>query len=210
MNRLFDPNNFLFRALSWAVDIVGVSLLWLFLCLPVITVLPATAALYHTCALCIRRGEAGAFTRFFRSFRRDLRQGCLLTLPLAAAGLLLFLGHGVMYQAAIQVGGYAAVMYGVYSVAMLLPLGLFCWLPALLGRFDFSSLSLFRGAAFLTLRHLPASIFAVAVAAGAAVGCLVCVPLLFVLPVGAGIVVSLPMERVFRRYQKELVTPQTD
>lgn len=201
MNRLFDPNNLLFRALSWAVDVVGISLLWLFLCLPAVTALPATAALYHTCALCIRRGEAGAFSRFLRSFRQNLRQGCLLTLPLAALGLLLFLGHGVMYEAASQVGGYAAVMYGVYIVAMLLPLGLFCWLPAMLGRFEFSALALCRGAAFLTLRHLPTSIFAVAAVVGAAVGCLVCIPLALVLPVGAGIAVSFPMERVFRRYQ---------
>lgn len=200
MNRLFDPNNLLFRALGWAVDVVGISLLWLFLCLPVVTALPATAALYHTCALCIRRGENGAFTRFFRSFRRNLRQGCLLTLPLLALGLLLFLGHGVMYAAASQVGGYAGVMYGVYCVAMLLPLGAFCWLPALLGRFEFSSLGLFRGAAFLTLRHLPTSIFAVAVITGAAVGCFLCVPLVLLLPVGAGMAVSFPMERAFRPY----------
>lgn len=200
MNRLFDPHNLLFRSLSWAVDIVGISLLWLFLCLPVVTALPATAALYHTCALCIRRGEEGAFTRFFRSFRQNLRQGCLLSLPLLALGLLLYLGHEVMYAAAGQVGGYATVMYGVYSVAMLLPLGALCWLPALLGRFDFSIPALCRGAAYLTLRHLPTSIFAVAVATVAAVGCLLCVPLVLLLPVAAGIAVSFPMERAFRKY----------
>lgn len=200
MNRLFDPHNLLFRALGWAVDIVGISLLWLFLCLPVVTVLPATAALYHTCALCIRRGEDGAFTRFFRSFRRNLRQGCLLMLPLLAVAALLFLGHGVMYAAASQVGGYAGVMYGVYCVAMLLPLGVFCWIPALLGRFEFSSAALCRGAAFLTLRHLPASLLAVAAVIAAAVGCFLCVPLVFLLPVAAGVGVSFPMERVFGRY----------
>lgn len=203
MNRLFDPHNLVFRSLSWAVDIVGVSLLWLFLCLPAVTALPATAALYHTCALCIRRGEEGAFTRFFRSFRRNLRQGCLLSLPLLAAAALLFLGHGVMYEAMGHVGGYAALMYGVYCVAMLLPLGALCWLPALLGRFEFSSAALCRGAAFLTLRHLPASIFAAAAVTAAAVGCLLCVPLALVLPVGVGIAVSFPMERVFRRYRWE-------
>ena len=199
MNRLFDPNNLLFRSLSWAVDVVGISLLWLFLSLPVVTALPAAAALYHTCALCIRRGEVGAFGRFFRSFRQNLRQGCLLSLPLAALSVLLYLGHGVMYAAASQVGGYAGVMYGVYCVAMLLPLGIFCWLPALLGRFDFSIPALCRGAAYLTLRHLPTSVFAVAVVT-AAVGCLLRVPLLLLLPVGAGIAVSFPIERAFRRY----------
>ena len=91
-------------------------------------------------------------------------------------------------------------MYGVYCVAMLLPLGIFCWLPALLGRFDLSIPALCRGAAYLPLRHLPTSVFAVAVVTAAAVGCLLRVPLLLLLPVGAGIAVSFPMERAFRRY----------
>ena len=38
-------------------------------------------------------------------------------------------------------------------------------------------------------------------ALAAAVGCLAFVPLLLLLPVTAAILVSLPMERVFRRYQ---------
>ena len=45
MNGLFSPNNLFFRALSWMVDIVGISLLWAILSLPVVTILPAGAAL---------------------------------------------------------------------------------------------------------------------------------------------------------------------
>ena len=82
MNGLFSPNNLFFRSLSWMVDIIGISFLWLLLSLPVITAVPAAAALYHTCALCVRRGEDGAFGRFLRSFRQNLRQGCILSVPL--------------------------------------------------------------------------------------------------------------------------------
>lgn len=203
MNSLFNPNNLFFRSLSWMVDIVGISFLWVLLCLPVVTVVPATAALYHTCALCIRRGEVGAFTRFLRSFWRNLHQGCILSVPLAAGLALLCLGYGVMFAASNQVGGYATVMYGIYSVALLLPLGVACWLPALLGRFEFSSRELCRTALLLTFRHLPTTVFAVAVVLAAVVGCLICIPLLLLLPVTATVLLSFPMERVFRRYLPE-------
>jgi len=203
MNSLFDPNNVFFRALSWMVDIVGISFLWLLLCVPVVTIVPATAALYHTCALCVRRGEDGAFSRYLRSFRRNLRQGCVLTAPLAVLAVLLYLGYGVMFAASSQVGGYATVMYGVYSVALLLPLGVACWLSPLLGRFEFGSGELCRTAVYLTLRHLPTTVFAVAVVLAAAFGCFVCMPLLLLLPVAAAVLLSFPMERVFRRYQPE-------
>lgn len=203
MNSLFNPNNVFFRALSWMVDIVGISLLWLALSLPVVTAVPAAAALYHTCALCIRRGDTGAFSRFLRSFWGNLRQGLALSVLAAALAALLFLGHWVMSSASEEVGGYATVMYGVYCVALLLPLGFLCWMPALLGRFEFASRDLCRTALLLTLRHLPATVFAVAVVLAALLGCLVFLPLLLLLPVTAAILLSLPMERAFRRYIPE-------
>ncbi len=103
MNGFFSPNNLFFRSLSWAVDIVGISILWLFLSLPLVTLVPASAALYQTCALCVRRGESGAFSRFLRSFLGNLRQGCLLSLVVVPLGLLLLLGQNVM--AACRRGG---------------------------------------------------------------------------------------------------------
>ena len=99
MNGFFSPNNLFFRSLSWAVDIVGISILWLFLSLPLVTLVPASAALYQTCALCVRRGESGAFSRFLRSFLGNLRQGCLLSLVVVPLGLLLLLGQNVMAAA---------------------------------------------------------------------------------------------------------------
>lgn len=200
MNGLFSPNNLFFRALSWMVDIVGISLLWAILSLPVVTILPAGAALYHTVALCIRRGEDGAFGRFVRSFLQNLRQGCLLSIPAALLGVALFFGHNIMAGAAGAVGGYATMLYGIYSVALLIPAGVFCWMGPLLGRFAFGSGELCRTAVFLTLRHLPTTVFVVVVTAGAALGCLFFLPMLFILPVTAAIVVSWPMERVFRKY----------
>ena len=43
------------------VDIVGLSILWTFLCLPIVTAGPATAALYYTVVKCLRRRDSGAF-----------------------------------------------------------------------------------------------------------------------------------------------------
>ena len=200
MNGFFSPNNLFFRSLSWAVDIVGISILWLFLSLPLVTLVPASAALYPTCALCVRRGESGAFSRFLRSFLGNLRQGCLLSLVVVPLGLLLLLGQNVMAAAAGEVGGYATALYGVYTAALFLPFGAACWLPPLLGRFDFPSRELWRTAFLLALGHLPTTLLAVLLTAGAAFACLLCFPLLFLLPVVLEIALSFPMERVFRKY----------
>lgn len=203
MNRLFDPQNLLFRSLSWAVDLVGISLFWAILCLPVVTVVPATAALYHTAALCLRRGEKGAFLRFFRSFRRNLKQGCLLSLVLVPLGLILAWGQNVMAAASTYVGGAATALYGVYSVALVLPLGAVCWMIPLLGRFDFKTGELVRTAFILTAGHLPSTVLVILLVCGAAFLCLLFLPGLLLLPAMAGVLASLPQERVFRRYLPE-------
>ncbi|MCI8654156.1 MAG: YesL family protein [Angelakisella sp.] len=200
MNSLFDPQNLFFRSLAWAVDVIGISLFWAILCLPVITIVPATAALYHTAALCICRGEKGAFTRFFRSFLRNLKQGCLLSIPLVVLGAMLFWGQNVMAAASTYLGGGATVLYGIYSVLLVLPLGVVCWGIPLLGRFDFKSGELVRTSFILAVGHLPTTVVSVLLVCGGGFLCLLLLPLLLVLPALTGVILSVLMERVFRRY----------
>ena len=188
MNRLFDPQNLLFQALSWMVDLVGISLFWAILCLPVVTIVPATAALYHTAALCLRQGEKGAFLRFFRSFWQNLKQGCLLSVPLVILGALLFWGQNGM---------------GAYSGALVRPRGAVCWMVPLLGRFDFKSGELVRTAFVLTVGHLPTTVLVIALVCGTAFLCLLALPGVLLLPSVAAILASLLQERVFRKYLPE-------
>lgn len=199
-NSIFDPENFVFRALSWLVDVVGISFLWLVLSLPVVTAVPATAALYHVTALCIRRREEGAFGRYLRSFRDNLRQGCLLSVPVVLLGAALLWGREVMLAAARANGGYALALYGVYSVALLVPMGAACWLCPLLGRFAFKTGELVRTACLLALRHLPTTAVSVLLVLELIQACLRCIPLVLVLPVLGTLLLSLFLERVFVKY----------
>ena len=45
MGRILDPENRFFQAVSWLSDLLGLSLLWIFLSLPLVTCGAATAAL---------------------------------------------------------------------------------------------------------------------------------------------------------------------
>ena len=61
MSEFFNPEKGIWAWLSTLVDVVGLSVLWIALCLPVVTIGPATAALYYTVVKCVRRRESGAF-----------------------------------------------------------------------------------------------------------------------------------------------------
>lgn len=203
MNGAFDPKNDLWRTVSVITDVCGLSFLWAAACLPVVTIGPATAALYFAVVRYVRRREDGTFRAFFRSFRLNLKQGVLATLALLLPAFLLQLGWRVCRLAAASASYGYAVLAG-YSLLMLVPLGALMYLFPLLGRFSFSLKDLFATAARLALAHLPASLLLVAVNGVSAVLCLRFVLPLFFLPALAALTSSLWLEKIFRRYAPEL------
>ena len=66
MSGAFDPKNDLWRTVSLITDVCGLSFLWVLTSLPIITIGPATAALYFAVVRYVRRREDGAFAAFFR------------------------------------------------------------------------------------------------------------------------------------------------
>ena len=145
MGGFFNPERGIWAALSTLVDVCGLSILWLFLCLPVVTIGPATAALYYTVVKCVRGRESGAFKYYFLSLRENLRVGCAATLICLLAGALLAGGYALMRANAASTSA-AGVLFGAYYTALLLPAGVLCWLFPLLGRFTFGVRDLFATA----------------------------------------------------------------
>ena len=72
LQKIFAQEGFLWKGLNTLTDLIFLSVIWAFLCLPVITIGPATTALYYTAVHCIRRKEYGPYQRFFRTFRAAL------------------------------------------------------------------------------------------------------------------------------------------
>ena len=78
-------------ALSRIANMMIVSFFWMVCCLPVVTILPATAALFHTTTKVIRGNGNGVIRDFFLSFKDSLKKGILLSLVcLVSGGLLSF------------------------------------------------------------------------------------------------------------------------
>lgn len=163
MNRIFSPDNLFFRTLARCVDVVGLSLLWLLLCFPVVTIGPATAALYHAlCRVFHFHEEEGAFGLFFRSLKTNLKQGILATLILVPFGVLLYFLHGIYTAAVVAEVSGSTMAYMYFLLLLIIPVGLVCWLFPLLGRFHFSLPNLFLTALRLLVAHIPTTLLLVA------------------------------------------------
>lgn len=77
------------RYLAKAGDMILLNVLWVLCSLPIVTFGAATAAAHYVALKFVRDEGTSAASMFFRAFRRNLRQGCVLGLiSLAGGGLL--------------------------------------------------------------------------------------------------------------------------
>lgn len=195
---IFNPNNGFFSTLSRCVDVVGLSLIWFFLCLPVVTIGPATAALYRT-VVAIRYEESDeVFVRYFRSFRENLKVGIPAGVLAVVLGVVLFFGFEIMY--AHRGSGLEALTYAIYYIAMILPLGTACYLFPLLGRFTFTVKQLYITALQLALAHLPTTLIVVAVTGVSMIFMSQKLWAIFFMPYLMSVITAAFLERVFRKH----------
>ena len=135
MRHLFNPEGLLWKPLGFLGDLVTLSLLWVLCSIPLVTLGPATAALYDAAVHCLRRKEGLPFSRFFDTFRRELKEGVLLTLLWAALALVLGLG---LYALRLLVPGFGergAVVTLAELLLAFLYLAVVSWVFPTLSRF---------------------------------------------------------------------------
>nr|WP_325232999.1 YesL family protein [uncultured Oscillibacter sp.] len=210
MGEFFNPEKGIWVWLSTLVDICGLSILWTFLCLPIVTIGPATAALYYTVVKCVRGRESGAFGYYFRSFRQNFKVGLLAGLIAISLSLLLLGGQFIVRWYGTRWGGWAYVLYVAYYFALILPAGVLCWLFPLLGRFDYGVRGLFHTALQLTAAHLPSTVVVVLLTAQTAVFCIEeWWPVVF-MPAVSILLVSLFFEKIFQRHSPELAPEEPE
>lgn len=210
MGGFFNPEKGIWAWLSTLVDVVGLSVLWIALCLPVVTIGPATAALYYAVVRYVRRRESGAFGGYLRSFRANFAVGLRATLTVIPLFLLLLGGYRIVCWYGTRLGGMAYILYVAYYFALVLPAGVVCWLFPLLGRFEYGVRDLFRTAFQLTAAHLPSTVILVLLTGQSAVFCLNrWWPVVFLPSVGM-LLASLFTERIFCKYSPELAAEERE
>lgn len=200
--RFFDPENSLWHWIGKVPEMCGLSVLWLVLSLPVVTLVPASIALYDTVARKLRPDEKGVFRRFFRTFRKELGRGILMGLLWLLIGAVLVWGYNILNHQAKASDSWA--IYGiVYLILSALPLGVFCWLIPIESRFVYPYWTLHKNAVLFAISYLPRTFLLLVLAALAVVVCWYMPPLILIMPALLTTLQSIPIESVFKKYMPE-------
>lgn len=129
MERFFNLDNPVLVFLEKTANLILLNLLWLVCCLPIVTIGPATTALYYVTLKMTRGQDPYIFRSFFHSFKENLKQGIVLTLLFLAVGLVLYVDFqfcasltglaGSALRLALLAGSLTVLMTASYAFPLL-------------------------------------------------------------------------------------------
>lgn len=199
MNHFTDNQNFFWRWSSKIGTFFGLSIFWILLCIPVITAVPASIALFDSVAHCVHKEEDGPFRWFFRTLKKELLKGIGINAVWLVFGFTLIYGYSILYQIGLE-NQVAAIYSLVYLGTMLIPVAVLAWLIPIESRFEHGFFSLHKTAAIFALAHLPTTVLMLALTA---VGIVVTVAFPAFILLMPAIVVTIQcwfVEKVFAKY----------
>ena len=197
MSGWFNPDNWLWKFFGRAFDFFGLSCMWLLSSMFIVTAGPASIACYDACAHCLRRGEPNMAGRFFRTLKRELIPGILITLVWGVIFFVLWTGFQIVRQME------QPLLTVVYYFSMLVPLGTLCWLIPIQSRFVYKFGQLHKMAFIFAVTYLPRTI---AILVLALVVLEICIDFPFFVIFLPGMMVffqSFFIEKVFEKYMPE-------
>ena len=151
----FNSENPVFRFTGRVLDILVLSVMWVVCSLPIVTIGPASAALYYSCVKCLRYKEGGAYRSFLSAFKLNLKPGIGVTVVLLVLAVVLDAGYVFFTMAA----GTGEQLWGIlritYLVVLLLPMAVLTCAFPLLSRFTCTVGGVLSTSLQLTFRHLP-------------------------------------------------------
>ncbi len=199
--RLFKPDGPIFTIGEKLFDIMAVSMLWAVCCIPIVTIGPATGALYYVAVKQVRKDNGTLLRNFFGSFRDSLRVG----IPLTCIVLLYItaVAAGIWWLGGMSNGGTGDYLLFGVKLLLLPPLLILPYLSPILSRFAMSTGNILKLSFVMSLRFLWRTVLLLALIAGT-IFLLRLFPYgLFILPGLSALLCSFLIEPALRKYTPE-------
>lgn len=131
--KLFDLDSKFMQYANKFADLMGLNLLTLLCCLPIVTIGASITAMHHV-LLAIYRNEESYITRsFFKSFKENFKQATIIWLIYLGVLLALIADFYVIYKMDLEINAF--FKYGLGFVAVLFAFS-FMWVFVLQSRYE--------------------------------------------------------------------------
>lgn len=159
----FNSNNPAMRFLTNMFNIFWVNILFIFTCIPIITIGPSLCALYRVCLKIISGEDPMVYHEYFREFKNSFKKGTILWIIILITGV--FFGYelyGIYFRDDLIPDGLAWLQYPVW-VMLLIVIQVFLYGFALLSVFENSFKNTIVNSILLSIKHIPITILLIAI-----------------------------------------------
>lgn len=212
MNNWLNPDNAFFSFMGKAFDMFVLNVIWLVCCIPVITIVPATTAMYYAVVKVIRRERSYAIKEYFRSFKRNFKQGAVFSVIAFVAIFVMYIDFRYAAMLIEQGDSMGSTYLGIFIIVAFLLCSIYAYICPVLSRFDMKLGGLFKSSFLMATRHFPTTIVLLVLMVAVLLGSYILLPGIFILPVVGTLVASFLIERVFKKYMpaKESSNEETE
>lgn len=197
MSWMFD--NFLFRGVAKILETLGLSLLWLFLCLPIVTIGAANTALYYSVNKTLKYNRGYAIRGFWQAFKDNFKQstvvGLFFTVWLVILGYDCYMMYS-FYMMNEPMGKYRVAVYALTLLVVAWSTYVFPYIA----RFENTTKEVFKNTFMIAVANAPTTI----ISTGWLIMCGYIIyrwtPVIIVMPAIYTVIQSAFIEKVFRKY----------
>jgi uncharacterized membrane protein YesL len=206
MNEIPGSENALLRWAGKMGTFLGLSVLWILCCLPVLTIIPACVSLYDSVVCCVHGDEPGPYRRFFANMKAELLRGIGLTLLWIVVVLLAVYGFRILGSIGEE-NAIFSVYTMVYAGSMLIPLAMLAWVIPLQARFRYGFFELHQASLSFAILHLPTTAGVLGLLVLGLLVIFVLPPLLLLMPAILVTMQSALFEKVLKQHEAETLPP---
>lgn len=199
MHGLFDMEGPLINGLGKIFDCIMLSLCWISASLPIVTMGAACGALYRTTYRCLRHDDGNPLKLFWQTFRKNLKAGVLVWLPVLAVYVFLFADAAIL-RVLVSQGSAVARLFGIVLVLIGVANVWAAYCTAYCVRFEGSVKEVLWLCFFLVLSHPAMTLVIMLFLLLGAVLALMVPYLALFLPAAVCLAISFPMETVFLKH----------
>lgn len=208
MSRFFNPDNPVMEFIAKVFDLVILNLIFIFSCVPIITIGASTSALSYVTFKMVRGEDPYIWRNFWKSFRQNFKQGTLVWI----FSILIFIFLGMdFYIINSQNTSLFAVVRILLWIVCAVALSVFLYVFPVISHFVCTTKQALKNALLMTFGHLPYTLMMLALAGLLLFLCSSSNKLFAMIVVLSGIcgfsvvsfVYSIMFDRIFQKYESE-------
>lgn len=203
MRGIFNVENPVFSGIGKIFDLLALSFVWLLLCLPIITIGPATTALYYTVVKVIRRERGYMMREFFKSFKMNFKVGAIFGVVVIVLNSILYVDYRFA-KALIKEGKTSGqVLLIIFMLLFIILSFITIYLFPILSRFTMTNLQLIKAAFAISMKHLPSTFLMFVLIVALILGVYIFPLAIIIMPGLMMLLLSFLMERILKQYTPE-------